>query len=42
MRTTTITPTLTQLTRMRFVNAFLVRDTPYHWMRGSRMPLERS
>lgn len=26
MRTTTITPTLTQLTRMRFVNAFLVRE----------------
>jgi hypothetical protein len=23
-------------------NAFLVRDTPYHWMRGSRTPLERS
>ena len=26
MRTTTITSTLTQLTRMRFVNAFLVRE----------------
>jgi glyoxylase-like metal-dependent hydrolase (beta-lactamase superfamily II) len=26
MRTTTITPTVTQLTRMRFVNAFLVRE----------------
>jgi glyoxylase-like metal-dependent hydrolase (beta-lactamase superfamily II) len=26
MKTTTITPTLTQLTRMRFVNAFLVRE----------------
>ena len=26
MKTTTLTPTLTQLTRLRFVNAFLVRE----------------